>query len=363
MLLPAFRPRLVAVLIAPVMLGLAACAGPVTVGPSVSASALARETALQQQMIFERAMKDEARVYSLAFPLLGANAEYCDTYTRPVLGLSAWNIHSVSRTYQPAANSLYGLDERLIVKTIARKSPAQKAGLLSGDIIESINGQAVSGKTAARTFDSVVQDSNGQPVKVGIKRDGVAQTLTVAPITACNFPLRVDHESKAINAYADGKQIVITRGMIRFADNDEQLALVIAHELAHNALTHVSKLQQNAMAGSLGGLLVDGIFAAGGVSTNGQFAQLGANIGAGQNSVAFEQEADYVGMYFMERAGYSAANVAQFWRSMAAENANDVTQRTSHPTSPERFLAIEATYAEIRKKKATGQPLAPKFSR
>lgn len=340
---------------------LAACAGPVTSGPRVSKDALSKEVALQQQLVFERAMKDEARVYSLAFPLQGANAQFCGSHVRPVIGLSAWNISSVSRGYQPAANALYGLDERLVVKTIARKSPAQKAGLLSGDIIESINGTAVSGSSAVKTFDSAVMNSNGKPVKIGIRRNGVAQTITVTPITACNFPVRVDHESNEINAYADGTQIVITRGIIRFTENDEELALVIAHELAHDALTHVDKLKQNAMAGSLGGLLIDGLFAAGGVSTGGQFAQIGANMGAGQNSIAFEQEADYVGMYFMERAGYSAANVAQFWRRMAAENSRDVTTRTSHPSSPERFLAIEGTYAEIMKKKAAGQPIVPTF--
>ncbi len=113
------------------------------------------------------------------------------------------------------------------------------------------------------------------------------------------------------------------------------------------------------MAGSLGGLLIDSLFAAGGVSTGGQFSNMGASIGASSNSIAFEQEADYVGMYFMERAGYSAANVAQFWRRMAAETAQDVTARTSHPTSPERFLAIEATYKEIIQKKATGKKIAP----
>lgn len=346
-----------------VLLCLAGCMGTTTKRPGVDKDALAREAALQQQMAFERAMKDEARVYSLAFPLLGANAEFCGSYVRPVIGLSAWNIHSVSNTYRPAAKKLYGLDDRLIVKTIARKSPAQKAGLLSGDIIESINGQSVNGAAAAKTFDNTVLSSNGQPVKLGVRRNGRAQTLTVAPITACNFPVRVEHESNAINAYADGRQIVITRGIIRFAENDEELALVIGHELAHNALTHVSKLRQNAMAGSLGGLLIDSLFAAGGVSTGGIGAQVGADIGASRNAIAFEQEADYVGMYFMERAGYSAANVAQFWRRMAAESSRDVNARGSHPTSPERFLAIEATYKEIMKKKATGQKVAPTFKK
>lgn len=345
------------------VLALGACAGPVTVGPQVSQSAVARETALQQELVFERSIADDAKTYGVAFPLLGANAEFCGQYVRPAIGVSVWNRHSVGRAYQAAAQNLYGLDDRLAVRTVGRASPALKAGLQSGDIIQSVNGQSFTGANAGRDFEQAMLQKGTQPSTFVVERNGQVRNITVTPVTICNFPVRVDHDSTAINAYADGKQIIITRGMLRFVENENELALVLAHELAHNALTHVDKLQQNAMTGSLGGLLIDGLFAAGGVSTNGQFAQIGGNIGARQNSVAFEQEADYVGMYFMERAGYSAAKVAQFWRRMAAENEASVTARTTHPSSPERFLSIEGTYAEIQKKKAQGQPLVPTFSR
>ena len=325
------RPIRVLALLA--VLSLAACMGTTAKRPSVDKNALAKEAALRTT--FERAMKDEARVYSLAFPLLSANAEYCGSYTRPVIGLSAWNIHSVSNTYRPAAKKLYSLDDRLIVKTIARKSPAQKAGILAGDVIESINGESVSGASAVNTFDSAVLDSAGQAVKIGVRRSGRAQVLTVAPVSACNFPIRVDHESNDMNADSSGNQIVISRGIIRFTGNDEELALVIAHELAHNALSNVSKLRQNAMAGSLGSSLIDSLMG-----------------DPSDKNTGFEQEADYIGMYFMERSGYNAANVAPFWRRLAEHS-------TSHPVSPKRFRAIDATYKEIMKKKATGQKVAP----
>ncbi len=344
-----------------VALLLAACAGPVTMGPQVSQSAVARETALQQELVFERTIADDAKVYGVTFPLLGANAEFCGQYTRPAIGLAVWNIHSLSRNYQAAGKNAYGLDDRLAVKTVGRASPALRAGLQSGDIIQSVNGQSFAGQGAAKAFEQAMLKIGNAPSTFVVERNGQPRTIKVTPITICNFPVRVDHDSTAINAYADGQQIIITRGMLRFAENENELALVLAHELAHNALTHVDKLKQNAMAGSLGGLLIDGLFAAGGISTNGQFAQIGTDIGARSNSVAFEQEADYVGMYFMERAGYSAANVAQFWRRMAAETGSNVTARSTHPSSPERFLAIEGTYTEIQKKKAQGQPLVPNF--
>jgi predicted Zn-dependent protease len=90
---------------------------------------------------------------------------------------------------------------------------------------------------------------------------------------------------------------------------------------------------------------------------------MGGQMGVARYSVAFEQEADYVGMYFMARAGYDPSGVADFWRRMAAEGESSITQRTSHPTSPERFLTMERTYGEIAAKKSRGQPLVPNLQR
>ena len=345
----------------PLLLLLAGCAGPVTMGPQVSNSAVVVERAKQQALVFDRVVQDQARVFSTAYPILGANAEFCGRQVRPTLGLSAWNIHTVARGYQTAANELFGLDDRLIVKTVARKSPAQKAGVESGEIIIAANGQALVGRNAAETLDNIVRQSGQQAVNLTLLRDGAERTIRINPVTTCAYPVLLDDDSSEVNAYADGGRVIVSRGMLRFVENDEELALVLAHEVAHNALTHVDKLQQNAMAGTLGGLVVDSLFAAGGLSTNGQFAQMGANIGASQNSVAFEQEADYVGMYFMARAGYSTSGVADFWRRMAAENSRSITARSTHPTSPERFLAIEQSHVEIQQKKSSGKPLAPNF--
>ena len=97
--------------------------------------------------------------------------------------------------------------------------------------------------------------------------------------------------------------------MIRFAQKDEELGLVIAHELGHNIMDHVSKLRSNSILGTI----VDLAAAYYGVNTQGIFGQVGATM----YSQEFEAEADYVGIYYMERAGYSIDNVANFWRNMA----------------------------------------------
>jgi Zn-dependent protease with chaperone function len=181
-------------------------------------------------------------------------------------------------------------------------------------------------------------------------------------LRACAFPLVIDEKDKEINAYTDGNKIVISRKMLNFVHNDNELALVIGHELAHAALNHVGKTTQNVVLGQIGGIAIDQILASQGLNTGGQFASLGSGIAQSRYSVAFEQEADYVGMYFMERAGFNIEGVANFWRRMAANDSRTITQRTSHPTSPERFIAIERTQKEIAAKKKAGERLVPNLA-
>lgn len=343
-----------------VMLG--GCAGPVTMAPQGDLVEIQRETQHEKELAYKKIILDQDRVFNVAFPLLAANADFCGERTRPAIGMTAWNIDSVSRTYRPAAAALYNLQNRLAVQHVADKSPAAKAGIHSGDFIVAINGQNVPvGDRAIKTADNYLQAAGYRPIEMLVERDGKLINTVVQPVTACAQPVLLDHSSPDINAYTDGQRIVISKGIVRFVENDNELALVIAHELGHIAMKHIDKRQQNALFGGIGGLAIDSALAAVGVSTGNQFSQFGHQLGAQSYSVAFEQEADYVGMYFMERAGYRTSGVADFWRRLAAEVPRSVSVRQDHPTSPERFIAIERIHKEIARKKASGQPVLPNF--
>ena len=73
----------------------------------------------------------------------------------------------------------------------------------------------------------------------------------------------------------------------------------------------------------------------------------------------FEREADYIGTYFLERAGIDASESADLWRRVAAESGAGVVYGTTHPTTPERFVNVSAAVQEIRAKQAAGQELLP----
>ncbi|MDY0008808.1 MAG: M48 family metallopeptidase [Bdellovibrionales bacterium] len=342
------------------LLSLAACAGPVTAPPQSNRAEIQQETLKQQSLVFERHVTDSGRIFNLAYPILVANAEFCRPKTAPSVGATVWNVGSLKGASQTIARQAYNLGPRLTLRDVVRNGPAARAGLRSGDILIAINGQNLPANAQASTIaENLVKQSGLRPVEVVFERGGRAMSTVMQPVEGCNYPVILDSNSNDINAYADGQKIVISRGIVRFSENDNELALVIAHELGHNAMRHIDKMRQNATVGSIGGLAIDSLLAAAGVSTGGVATQMGGQMAIQQHSVAFEQEADYVGMYFMERAGFSAASVANFWRRMGAENARAINTRTSHPTSVERFLAIERTYAEIQSKKRNGQALVP----
>lgn len=343
-------------------LTLAACAGPVTMSPQGNRMEIQQETRHEKELAYQRIIEDQDRIYNITFPILAANAGFCGDKTGPSFGMTAWNLASVKREYHQAAVDLYNLQGRLAVQHVADKSPAERAGIRSGDFIVAINGENIpQGEKARKAADQLLRMGGYRQANILLERNGGMINAIVQPVEACRYPVLLDSNSNDLNAFTDGRRIVLSKGIVRFAENDNEVALVIAHELGHLAMDHVDKQQGNAIAGALGGLAIDSLLAAAGVNTGTQVSRLGQQLGGRAYSVGFEQEADYVGMYFMERAGYNSSRVADFWRRMAADNPVSVSIRTDHPTSPERFIAIERTHQEIAGKKSRRLDLVPNF--
>ncbi len=174
----------------------------------------------------------------------------------------------------------------------------------------------------------------------------------------CQFGFKLQ-QSRTLNAYADGKNIFITMGMMAFAGSEDDIAVVLAHEYAHNVLAHVASTQKNVTMGGLGGTVVDALLSSQGINTGGQLGKLGANYAQMRYSKTFESEADHVGLYIAEHAGFPLENAPNFWRRMSTANPDAIYTATTHPTNPERYVAMNETVAEIKAKKAAGQPLLP----
>ena len=332
---------------------ISSCAGPSTQRISIDSEALDAETRLQKKLSLQKVKARYERLQKVGYPILKNSSELCEN-TINSLGVM-FNAYVTSDKYSDIEKEVYEIDDRLLLTYVIPSSSAFKSGLRSNDEIVSIND--IKATIDKEKFHKELEKlrAKSDSLKVIYKRQGEERVATFDPDLICNYPILLV-QNDSVNAFANGSQIGITTGMIRFAQKDEQLGLVIAHELGHNIMDHISKFRTNSLLGTI----VDLAAAYYGVNTQGVFGQAGARM----YSQEFEAEADYVGIYYMERAGYSIDNVADFWRDMAVEHPGSINQShaSTHPATPERFLEINAAIEEIKEKKRLNQQLIPNVS-
>ena len=332
---------------------ISSCAGPSTQRISIDSEALDAETRLQKKLSLQKIKARYERLQKVGYPILKNSSELCEN-TINSLGVM-FNAYVSSDKYSEVEKEVYEIDDRLLLTYVIPSSSAFKSGLRNNDEIISINN--IKATENKEKFHKELEKlrAKSDSLKVVYKRQGEERVATFDPDLICNYPILLV-QNDSVNAFANGSQIGITTGMIRFAEEDEQLGLVIAHELGHNIMDHISKLRTNSLLGTI----VDLAAAYYGVNTQGVFGQTGARM----YSQEFEAEADYVGIYYMERAGYSIDNVADFWRDMAVEHPGSINQShaSTHPATPERFLEINAAIEEIKEKKRLNQQLIPNVS-
>ncbi len=344
-----------------ILIGLVACAAPDTAGPVGTDAEIAQELNTQKELAIKQVNAEDARLHRVAYPILKAGVPFCAKTTHTA-GVSFWSIYDFPYEEHAFARHQLGLDESIRVNFTIPNGPGAKAGLHPGDVITQVNGQDIGiGRGAEKKLITAVRADKDATMHLTYTRAGKSRTATLKRDLACDVGLAYNSQDPIINAYADEHDTLnFSRGILRFAASDAELATVIAHELAHVVMKHIEKTETNATLGALAGMAVDLLAAANGGNTGGAYANIGRSYGNGTNSVAFEQEADYVGLYIMARAGYNTAGAGNFWRRWAAENtAASMSINSSHPTSPERFISLTKTHAEIMKKRAAGQLLLP----
>ena len=331
------------------------CAAPTTQSFNISDKEMEKEQKIQKELAILQSRKYQKRIDKVALPILRENRDLCGSNITYNLGFSFESLFEKNVNWKDAYVSSLNLNNGMTVVNVTDGSMAQKAGIKQGDILVSINEINV-GNTEkdVKSFRKRLQNIlyKLDRAEIVVKRDGLSRNIRYSPERICDYNSTYD-SSDFLNAYADGKNIVISKGMMRFIEDDNELALIISHELAHNAMRHIDAKRTNAVPG----LMIDLLGAYVGVNTYGMYSDMTSQM----FSQEFENEADYVGMYYLYRANYDIDNVAYFWRRMSAENAGSIdrNRNSTHPSSPERFLKIEKTIEEIYQKEKNGDPIIP----
>ena len=335
---------------------LSSCMSPNTQRVTLDPTAVAEEAAKQRELALRDFHRQRNRLWDVAFPILRAGVPLCDKDVQPKLGVLFHNKFSYDDEWRETAENLFSVTEHLSFSHIASGSPAADSNIKVGDLLIGIRGTEFQGAKAMDDLRETMEDllkTKEKVIEFTISDiEGNRRLETITPVPACAFNPGLVADDR-INAYADGKSIIITSGMMNFARSDNELATVVAHELAHNAMGHIDAKTINAT----GGLIVDILAAVAGVDTQGAFSRI-----AGQAySQGFELEADYVGVYLMALTGLEIETSPDFWRRMATRNPGSIDYAYTHPTAPERFLSMEKVVVEIQEKQSRGEVLKPEI--
>ncbi len=320
--------------------------------PEAEKAALYQEAQRQRELAFSLYIRREERLWNVALPLLRAASRFCEDNRGYSYGFVIHDANSYGEEYRQIARRYFSIyDDGIYIRYVHPEMAAGRMGLEGGDRILSVNGIPTEGMTR-KELGSLIKSSTKR-LSLTVRRDGDVEEFELVPDAVCGYNVRlVVHD--AVNAFADGQNVTITTGMMRFTESDRELALVVGHEIAHNALGHIRKTQGNILVGTLFDILIESTT---GVSTEGLFGRLGSQM----FSQEFEAEADYMGLYIVAGAGYEIKEAHYFWRRMAVEHPGSIKTNFSatHPSTPQRFVALENTVKEIEEKRKAGLPLVP----
>src|SRR5437762_11801039 len=200
-----------------------------------------------------------------------------------------------------------------------------------------------------RQYSQMV-DSSSKLVKdplVGEYVNRLGQNLVRNSDSKVPFTIKVI-DSDVVNAFAlPGGFFYVNSGLILAADNEAELAGVMAHEIAHVAACHIAREQTRGQLANLASIPL--IFVGGGIGYAVQSAAgLALPVTFMKFSRGFEAEADYLGLQYMYKAGYEPQSFIAFFEKMQAMQKKKpgflAKAFETHPQTPDR---IEKSQSEI----------------
>jgi hypothetical protein len=282
--------------------------------------------------------QDDLRVALVAYRLALAGSSLCPT-RYPLTGMLFHHLAEYEPRDRPLMVARYGLDRGPGVLTVLAGTPAARAGLVAGDVLLAVNGRplptgaSVAAEPKREKWRRLADEAEGEletalrrgPADLRILREGREIALRLGSVPACLGRVRLARSTQ-VNAFATGRTVVMTVAMLKFLRNDDELAVVLGHELAHNIFGHPATRNEE---GILRGL---------GIKASAMWKR--------------EEVADRFGLRLMAAAGYDLDSAIPFWRRYLGKYDWFPQLFRSHPSLGARERIAAEEIAAIRREKA-----------
>ncbi len=298
------------------------------------------------------------KVYRIGYKLVSAHVPGHgeDKPDYRFIGVGAQELKDYARETYGIEKSVKGV---LLLGTYPG-SAAEHLDIKAGDVLQSLDGKKVK---SVGSFFKVMRKSDGKVLKAVIWRHGSTVKM--------DFPVeKVYYNAQFflaptpnLDANALFSKINVGIGAIRYCRNDDELAVIMGHELAHTTLHHSLKKMGTGIGTSVGygvaAAAINAVTIGGGGNLVVQPMQQATDAAVSRR---YEKEADYFGMKHAFHAGYNVENGSKVFSRMATDAPGfGILSYTfaSHPKSAERFLRLEKINEEFKTKYPEKFPQQP----
>ncbi|MEP6784629.1 MAG: M48 family metalloprotease [Sphingomonadales bacterium] len=275
--------------------------------------------ALSPQQAAIRALADaDLRVATVGDRLATSGTVFCPGQTTSLGGLVIQDARQYAAPLRADAKLALKLgDGPTVVASVGAPGKA-----IVGRPILAVDGQPV----ATRTADAYADVGRAEAlIEAGFAHGKVVLTLdhgqivTLPASAGCRSRFQIT-KGGLTRTQSDGRYVQMSDGMLAFTTNDDELAAVLAHELAHSVLGHQGKKISSKQA---------------------------------------EYEADWLSVWLIARAGYDIDAIVPFWTRLGKRTDYGILSDGSHPGWKHRVARLAEAVAKVTDQRKSGQPLVP----
>ncbi len=292
----------------------------------VGGGARAHPPERDRQALFAGLRAADLRLATIAYRLMVANVALCDRRAGAT-GLVLHALDSYDSDVRADARRYFRFETPIAIEAVVAGSPAARAGAAADQSVAAIDGAST--REGGLSLDEVRARLAAIPprgaLSLAVTSGGRAHRLTIAAVPACagRAELKLTDD---LNAATDGLVLQVNSAMLNVIGEDDELAALVAHELAHIVLRHPERLTAAHVS-------------------RGMFSIFGRNARLIRRT---EIEADRLSVVLLANAGYDPRAAVRLWRRHGeALGDGGLLAGTTHLDLEDRIALVEREAALI----------------